>query len=605
MNNQSAIIFICFLRRYLLLQVLAVTFVTHACAQPIAYYNFDNNTDDKSGNGNNGMIVGSVTKTTDRFGNPCGAMQFDGQTGYIEVPNSASLRSPSRALTISVWYKLTNTSKPGKWLTVICKGSGSNEIQNPQYRLQVQQTPGLISAICSNSVGSSTISINTAFTKCDNDFIYHPFETEKWCFYTVTYDGWKVCAYMNAVKVFEQFFSDPLIVNQDPLHIGKDDPGSQEFFKGSLDDLRIYDHALSEKEITDLYGEGQSAFMGNTIVGFVPPSNITLYVPAASCSAIASFSVPVAHDPCGPLTVIQTAGPTSGSRLHCGKYRVSYQAISGDAVESCSFYLSVIDTIAPILHLPKDVILTTVNNTAVKYRYDVPWATDNCGIRPCVLVSGKSSESYFDVGKNEVRYKAIDSANNTVYGSFYITVRNNDKSIITTTVKQKDTQQVTGRDTPVIVVNHNNRPTVKNNGREPDAGEINGSAPFAKTDTGTNQQVTDTLRQKQTQRTIDVDSQSLQIDLYDNAEIDGDSVTIILNRKIIASHVLLGVQPVTIKISIDTTIDNELTMYAENLGSIPPNTALLVLMDGVERYEIHLSSNLQTNGTLLIRKRKR
>ena len=67
----------------------------------------------------------------------------------------------------------------------------------------------------------------------------------------------------------------------------------------------------------------------------------------------------------------------------------------------------------------------------------------------------------------------------------------------------------------------------------------------------------------------------------DNGVIDGDSVTIVFNNKIIAEHLLLGSQPVVFRIPVSKEkAANELLMYAENLGTIPPNTAMMVVTDG-------------------------
>jgi hypothetical protein len=50
---------------------------------------------------------------------------------------------------------------------------------------------------------------------------------------------------------------------------------------------------------------------------------------------------------------------------------------------------------------------------------------------------------------------------------------------------------------------------------------------------------------------------------------------------------------------------NEITMFADNLGSIPPNTALMLVYDGKKRYEVRMTSNLQKNATVLIRRKKK
>lgn len=96
-----------------------------------------------------------------------------------------------------------------------------------------------------------------------------------------------------------------------------------------------------------------------------------------------------------------------------------------------------------------------------------------------------------------------------------------------------------------------------------------------------------------------VDHDSISVTLYDNGEVDGDSVTLIYNNKIITTHQLLSDKPVTFTLQIEPGEGhNELVMYAENLGSIPPNTALMVIYDGKKRYEINISSTTNSNGVV-------
>lgn len=100
-------------------------------------------------------------------------------------------------------------------------------------------------------------------------------------------------------------------------------------------------------------------------------------------------------------------------------------------------------------------------------------------------------------------------------------------------------------------------------------------------------------------KTIDVENETVRIDLYDNGEIDGDSISVFLNGKLLLSHKRLTAQPLTIKLQReDLESSNDLVMYAENLGSIPPNTALMVVTDGTKRYEVRITSDLQKSGAI-------
>lgn len=103
---------------------------------------------------------------------------------------------------------------------------------------------------------------------------------------------------------------------------------------------------------------------------------------------------------------------------------------------------------------------------------------------------------------------------------------------------------------------------------------------------------------------IVVDSDSLSVDFYDNGEVDGDSISIFYNNKLIAFSRILSTKAVHFYVGLDTTRQvNEISMFADNLGSIPPNTALMVVTDGKKRYEISMSSNLKQNATLRIRRK--
>lgn len=102
-----------------------------------------------------------------------------------------------------------------------------------------------------------------------------------------------------------------------------------------------------------------------------------------------------------------------------------------------------------------------------------------------------------------------------------------------------------------------------------------------------------------------VDSDTLKVDFYDNGEIDGDSISVFYNDKLIAFNRILSTRSVHFDIVLDSTKEiNELTMFADNLGSIAPNTALMVVNDSKKRYEVRLSSNLEKNASVRIKRKK-
>jgi hypothetical protein len=90
---------------------------------------------------------------------------------------------------------------------------------------------------------------------------------------------------------------------------------------------------------------------------------------------------------------------------------------------------------------------------------------------------------------------------------------------------------------------------------------------------------------------IKVDTGQIRLDFYDNGVVDGDSITVLVNKKVILSHQLLSTKPITTYVTVDLNQPyHEVEMVAENLGTIPPNTALLIITAGDKRYRLFLTS---------------
>jgi hypothetical protein len=95
---------------------------------------------------------------------------------------------------------------------------------------------------------------------------------------------------------------------------------------------------------------------------------------------------------------------------------------------------------------------------------------------------------------------------------------------------------------------------------------------------------------------IKVDTGKIRLDFYDNGEIDGDTVSVLLNNEVLVAHQRLALKPITVEVAVDASHpQQEITMVGENLGSIPPNTALLVITSGRKRYRLYLKSTGEKN----------
>jgi len=100
-------------------------------------------------------------------------------------------------------------------------------------------------------------------------------------------------------------------------------------------------------------------------------------------------------------------------------------------------------------------------------------------------------------------------------------------------------------------------------------------------------------------------SDSLLIALYDNGEIDGDTVSVLLNGEIFISKQCLKTTAIKKTIMIPAGVDElSLVLYAENLGKYPPNTGLLMIYDGDERQQVHFSADLSKNAAVVFRRKK-
>ncbi len=112
-------------------------------------------------------------------------------------------------------------------------------------------------------------------------------------------------------------------------------------------------------------------------------------------------------------------------------------------------------------------------------------------------------------------------------------------------------------------------------------------------------------REKIFAREIEITNNELQLEFYDNGAIDGDSISVFFNNKLVLPKALLNHRAIRFSVAYNDNLPyNELSMFAESLGFIPPNTAALIIHDGTKRYEILMTSDFSKNSTIkLVRKK--
>jgi hypothetical protein len=195
---------------------------------PAAEYEFDSSSAiDSSGNGNNGTLVGGPTFTTGVTGQ---TIQLNGSNQYVTVANSSDL-NPTSAITLSAWINATDWNGNRR---IIQKGNTDD-----QYRLTAES--GVLKFDV-HGVGVITAALPS---------------TGVWHLIIGTYDGTTMKLYVDGVVVASAAATGSIAVTSDPLDVGNKNGSvvGSDTFHGDLDDVRIYDRAISASEIQSLLSE--------------------------------------------------------------------------------------------------------------------------------------------------------------------------------------------------------------------------------------------------------------------------------------------------------------------------------------------------------------
>lgn len=209
----------------------------------VAYWPLTRTPNDFSGNKHNGTST-SVIATTDRFGNPVGAYNFNGTSSFISVADSASLRLANTNFTMNAWVKLTSYDEALNSDILSKRLAGTNNGWNFGIAGSTGATQGAVSfssaGLGNNATGTTALDLNN------------------WHMVTCRYN-----LATKQLKIYVDGAFDKTIVNiSSPnsasnamLYIGRDNPalnGDGSFFHGGLSDIRIYNRELSNTEITQL-----------------------------------------------------------------------------------------------------------------------------------------------------------------------------------------------------------------------------------------------------------------------------------------------------------------------------------------------------------------
>jgi uncharacterized delta-60 repeat protein len=197
----------------------------------VAFYPFNGNSIDATGNGNNGTVVGA-TLTADRFGEASNAYSFDGISSEIDVPDTSGFDQNQHS--ISVWLNAATLSPQGRVRSdVIEKGA------TQQWAMQLE---------LSGNIGNEVTTSSGLFDFDSSNAVV----TGAWFQVVLVWDGAIDSTYINGVYDSSLATIGSLVQGTDPMRMGGDQSSGQ-FFEGGLDDVRIYDRALSSNDVANLF----------------------------------------------------------------------------------------------------------------------------------------------------------------------------------------------------------------------------------------------------------------------------------------------------------------------------------------------------------------
>lgn len=217
----------------------------------VACYPFNGNANDQTLNNNHGVVSGA-TLTTDRFGNPNSAYYFDGVNDGIEVARSSSLE-PSFAMSACAWvYK---ESSSNAWTPILSK---RYSIPDPYNSYSMDGGAGInqrwMVNICKGTVGSQ----RSVFSNMARPY-------NQWEFLVMVYDGVHLKMYINGIEENKLSVSGAIGYSSLGFYIGKNTVYDQ-FFKGKIDDVRIYNRALSSCEVRYLYNNCNGQYQSINLI---------------------------------------------------------------------------------------------------------------------------------------------------------------------------------------------------------------------------------------------------------------------------------------------------------------------------------------------------
>jgi len=342
----------------------------------VAAYGFNEGTGttvtDASGNGNNGTISSAAWTTSGKYGN---ALGFNGTSALVTINNATTLQL-STAMTLEAWVNPSTVSSA--WRDVIFKANDNYYLEGTSTASGRPATGGTFAS--SPLYGTTALAVNS------------------WTHLAATYDGTTTRLYVNGTQVSSQAQTGAMASSTNPLQIGGDSFYGQ-FFQGTIDEVRIYNVALTAAQVQTDMNTPISATSGtqaptvptNLVASAVSSSQINLSWTASTDNVGVTGYLVQRSQGAGSTNFVQMATPTgtnySDTSLTAAT-TYNYQVQATDAAGNLSGYSSVAsvttlvsDTTTP--SAPSGLTATAVNSSQINLSWTA--STDTVGVTGYLL----------------------------------------------------------------------------------------------------------------------------------------------------------------------------------------------------------------------------
>jgi PKD repeat protein len=235
----------------------------------VAYYPFNGNANDESGNGNNGTVNGAIL-TSDRFGNPNSAYYFNGINDYIDIGSF-----PVNAFTFAGW--------------IYCENINQSNLNAIISRMNYAYPGGFEFRVEPDSRLQMVVADQGGF---NNTYTDAGINTNQWYFVVSTYDSSNVKIYVNSNLVGSNPCGFNLISGGEIDFGTRPNNGIHDgWFNGVIDDFRIFNRALSGEEILEFFLENQISTPEICIVSVTPDEHNKIIWEKQTTTDIESYNV--------------------------------------------------------------------------------------------------------------------------------------------------------------------------------------------------------------------------------------------------------------------------------------------------------------------------